>query len=179
MNCIPKRRRDDADSDTKKTKSFINEKERLEVTTSNEWPIYAHPDGGTVKFTPWGCLRQYVDNSGETVTKFEDMSFQEYMFNSNKNNNIYQFTPSTPQSINQVSMSPSPGELKLSLSDEVENYVINGYQRMTPPPAFPNISNGYQPEQYAQEHENYLGMEQEEEFESTDSIRRDDDEMMM
>ena len=41
--------------------------------------------------------------------------------------------------------------IKLSPSDEAENYVINGYGRLQ--------GNGAQQQQFQQEHENYFGME--------------------
>ena len=157
MNFASKRKREEVEPDTKKIKNFINEKERPEFSSSNEWPVYNHPDGGIVKITPWGSVRQYMDASGNTVTKFEDMNFQDISFaNSHQTANVYEM-PSTPVSMNQNSnnySSPSMYDvdgIKLSPSDEAENYVINGYGRLQ--------GNGAQQQQFQQEHENYFGME--------------------
>ena len=157
MNFASKRKREEVEPDTKKVKNFINEKERQEFSSSNEWPVYNHPDGGIVKITPWGSVRQYMDACGITVTKFEDLYFQDISIaNSHQTANVYEM-PSTPVSMNQNSnnySSPSMYDvdgIKLSPSDEAENYVINGYGRLQ--------GNGAQQQQFQQEHENYFGME--------------------
>lgn len=135
-----KRKRDDIEGDVKKTK---NE----DVVSSNEWPMYAHPDGGLVKITPWGSLRQYTDPiTGELISKFEDTSFHEHQFNmANMNAEVddmsidptsSQVMPPTPQSIQQCQLlTPSNNY------SDAESYVLNGY------------------EGFNQEHENYFGME--------------------
>lgn len=130
-----KRKRDDFDSDSKKVKNL----EPNEYETSNEWPIYNHPEGGIIKITPWGSLRQYQDANGEMVTKFEDVSFQDYPFD-NKQDEY----PATPQSI-IPNNNPDPDRIKLTPDDEVEYYVMDGYKQ-----------------QFETEPENYLTMEDEE-----------------
>lgn len=157
MNFASKRKRDEVEPDTKKVKNFINEKERQEYSSSNEWPIYNHPEGGIVKITPWGSVRQFVDAGGNTVTKFEDINFQDISFVNSQTANVYDM-PSTPVSMNQnVNSFSSPSTydvdgIKLSPSDEAENYVINGYGRLQ--------GNGaQQQQQFQQEQENYFGME--------------------
>lgn len=154
MNFASKRKREEAEPDTKKVKNFINEKERQEFSSSNEWPIYNHPDGGIVKITPWGSVRQFVDASGNTVTKFEDVNFQDISFANSHAGAVYDM-PSTPVSMSHAAngySSPSTYDadgIKLSPSDEAENYVINGYGGQ-------NANNG---QQFQQEQENYFGME--------------------
>lgn len=147
-----KRRRDEVEPDLKKTKNLVNEKEHLEFTSLNEWPVYNHPEGGIVKITPWGSLRQYPNPvNGEMVTKFEDISFLDYLFESPHTANVYDnvVLPQTPQSIypgsdsisrcDSLSPSHAPDRIRITPSDETELYVMDGYQ---------------------QEHENYFGMEE-------------------
>lgn len=154
MNFASKRKRDETEPDSKKVKNYINEKERQEFSTSNEWPVYSHPEGGMVKITPWGSLRQYVDGNGATVTKFEDVNFQDISFGGAAVAEVYEM-PSTPQSLNQsnnnFSSLPSnmDSDIKLSPGDEAEHYVISGYEK--------HKSNN--PNQFQQEHENYFGMD--------------------
>lgn len=158
MNFASKRKRDDTESDAKKIKNLV---ENEQYTNSNEWPVYSHPQGGLVKITPWGCLRQYTNpQTGELITKFEDSSFADYSF---KPTQTYDTMPSTPQSLYQsLSAPPSaahPGQdhqdhqmsspIRVSPSSEAETYVVQGYQAETPP----------HQDQFEQEHENYFGME--------------------
>lgn len=161
MEFTPKRKRDEFEPDCKKIKNFIDETTREELTDSNEWPQYSHPDGGIVKITPWGSLRQFQDPiTGETMTKFEDMSFSDYTFQNNNKiddiyNNVNQQTtpsmPSTPQSLYQsqptakqqtrpyASHNMPRDDVKtpnrrFSPDCEAESYVRDGYQGITPPP---------------------------------------------
>lgn len=156
MNFASKRKREEIEPDTKKVKNFIHEKESKEFSSSNEWPVYSHPDGGMVKITPWGCVRQYVDAGGNTLTKFEDVNFQDISFANSHTANTYEM-PSTPVSMNQTTnnySSPTTYDadgIKLSPSDEAESYVINGYGNLQ--------GNGVQQQQFGQEQENYFGME--------------------
>lgn len=156
------KRKLDEESDAKKAKAFLNAKEREEYTTSNEWPVFSHPDGGTVKITPWGSLREYVNPlTGEKQTKFEDLGFQDMDFASHLPKNSYgkmgntngapahNVYPSTPQSMcNTGNSSPAvennTDNLRLSPGDEAEQYVLNGYEH----------------NQYPQEQENFLGMDE-------------------
>lgn len=161
MNC--KRRRDDLEAETQKLKNYIteNDKDNAVYSTSNEWPIYSHPEGGLVKITPWGSLRQFTNpETGELITKFEDSSFQDQSFN--MANLVYEQMynvahnsmnvdtperaesqmPPTPQSIQQCKLS-TPTPVRMYPGDEVETYVLNGYDG------------------FNQEHENYFGMQDE------------------
>ncbi|KAK6462493.1 hypothetical protein DFJ63DRAFT_330048 [Scheffersomyces coipomensis] len=217
MNFASKRKRDEVEPDTKKIKNFINEQDKQEYTTSNEWPIYSHPEGGIVKITPWGSLRQFEHPvTGEQITKFEDVSFGDISFNSINSNDIYDTLPSTPQSLynqqiqqqqnqnqNQRNYSSpsnqqqhSSTQLRLSPSDEVESYVVDGYHQITPPPPSmqeiqqhndqnqPQQSSSSLQPQFEQEQENYFGMmdQQKEEYEYNDELVRhysgDEDVMM-
>lgn len=179
MSLTTKRKRDANVSDTKKTKNLLSEKERQEYATSNEWPVYNHPDGGTIKITPWGSLRQYQDSNGQNVTKFEDLSFQDYSFEGSKLNNIYEFMPNTPQSLCQNG-SPSPDRIKLSPGDEAEHYVINGYEEVSPISENKEGFINHEP-YFSQEHENYFGMEQQDDVDYnyfTDNGNSNDENMM-
>ncbi|CAK7892452.1 hypothetical protein CAAN1_01S10088 [[Candida] anglica] len=157
------------------TKKFRNEIEQLqEYSTSEEWPIYNHPEGGIVKITPWGSLRQYTHPiTGQMVTKFEDMNFQDHSFNQNAIQTNY--APSTPQSMCPTSSdSPSPA-MKLSPGDEVENYVVEGYQQHQHAQA--PVPTPATQAQFQQEHENYFGMASEEE-DFQDNSAQPNDAMM-
>lgn len=155
---MSKRRFEDSGQMKKKN---IDEVTQQLTSNSNEWPIYSHPDGGVIKITPWGSIRQYEVN-GEVVTKFEDMSFNDYDFsaasaavaaaaaaakNTNNGNDSmgvnenYNELPQTPQSIQSIRLSPS---------DEAEQYVIRGYEA-------DGLNNEF-PDQYAKEPEHYFGM---------------------
>lgn len=111
----------DGEEDRKKV-AKLTERDLEAVTTSNEWPIYNHPEGGTIKITPWGSLRQMVVN-GEMVTRFEDVSFSDYDFSQHKPSEM----PTTPMSLS-VRSSPAPGEMQVSPSCEAEGYVVDGYR---------------------------------------------------
>lgn len=162
MFSVSKRKRDAYDSECKKSKAQVGERERELISLSNEWPLYNHPDGGTVKITPWGSLRQYIDpETGELVTRFEDVTFSNYSFAmspSNSDNQFYEL-PSTPMSLNATNSarsSPALGEqMRFSPSSEVEQYVVDGYRNHDSK----NIS-GQAVEQplFGQEQENYFGM---------------------
>ncbi|EGV64952.1 hypothetical protein PSN45_005307 [Yamadazyma tenuis] len=141
-------------------KKNIDEATQKLYSSSNEWPIYNHPDGGIIKITPWGSIRQFEIN-GEVITKFEDMAFNDYNFagtnitsspngiantgNSTaataihsgdvSNASEFQELPQTPQSIQSVRLSPY---------DETEQYVVKGYEDDM--------------DQYSREPEHYLGM---------------------
>lgn len=161
MSVFNKRKRDAPGEDTKKPKALIGEKERELLSQSSEWPLYNHPDGGTVKITPWGSLRQWVDPAtGENRTKFEDASFLDLLFEmspNNSNNQCYEL-PSTPMSLNPTSSSrssPGPGDrFAFSPSSDAEQYVVDGYRGRE------HIGQ----QQFAQEQENYLGMDDHEEY---------------
>lgn len=138
-----KRRREDEDMDSKRARAVLEKEE-----AGLEWPVYNHPEGGIVKITPWGMLRQYRDANGHEVTRFEDKEFSELRFEPPEPTTQY---PLTPQSLNYYNPLPTPqaksfGGFDLSPSNEVESYVMEGYQGMTPP------------QQYEQEHEHYFGM---------------------
>lgn len=149
----PKRKREDVESCQKKVKN-ASEREKQAYSTSEEWPVYSHPEGGIVKITPWGSLRQFQDQNGNTVTKFEDKGFQDYAFaygnaSGNGQNNVYEL-PTTPQSMYRSSPAPTSvsngDKIDFSPLDEAESYVREGYG-----------SDEWQ--RYGQEQENYFGMQ--------------------
>lgn len=157
---VSKRKRDASEVECKKAKAQVGEKERELISLSGEWPIYNHPNGGTVKITPWGSLRQYVDlQTGEQVTRFEDVTFNDLSFASsatNSDNQIYEL-PQTPMSLNGLNSarsSPAIGDMRFSPSNEAEQYVVEGYRR------------GEAAEQllFGPEQENYFGMMESEEL---------------
>ncbi|KAG7195044.1 uncharacterized protein KQ657_004158 [Scheffersomyces spartinae] len=92
-----KRRFDDEEVTNKKTRPEILDEVKLKITTSNEWPVYAHPQGGSIKLTPWGTLRTYLKDDGEEVVKFEDTSFSEYSYIDDNNDTD---TPRPPPTAN-------------------------------------------------------------------------------
>lgn len=146
MNLAAKRKREAAEPDSKKVKAPLGDRERELFAQSSEWPVYNHPDGGTVKITPWGSLRQYTNDAGETVTRFEDVSFNDYSFAmspGNFSNQCYDM-PTTPMSLSMSTRSSPVPERMFSPTCDAEQYVVEGYSR---------------PQQYAQEQENYFGME--------------------
>ncbi|CAI5760245.1 unnamed protein product [Candida verbasci] len=148
----------------------INQKEQHEILKKNlkdeinhnpEWPQFIHPEGGVIKITPWGSLRQYKDlKTGEVLTKFEDFSFDDFnksIYESEKYEKIYKYTPDTPMSIKNQNK-----DIYYSPSTEAESYVIDGYRN--------NV-------EFQQEHENYFGMnEYQEEFDISTYQNEDEDE---
>ncbi|ABN67908.1 predicted protein [Scheffersomyces stipitis CBS 6054] len=178
MSFTPKRKRDDADPDTKKSRNDLDKP--ADYTTSDEWPVYNHPDGGIVKITPWGSLRQFTNPvNGEMVTKFEDLSFSDYSFDPSNTDvydvSQYESLPSTPQSLynnHQYHQNPRSNQngnpnIRLSPNSEAESYVVDGYKGITPPPQNSDVH------QFEQEQENYFGMnDQHEEFDYNDEVVR-------
>ncbi|KAJ8143539.1 hypothetical protein OY671_003341 [Metschnikowia pulcherrima] len=160
MSFVAKRKRD-AEPDSNKKPTF-GEKEQEILSQTNEWPMYNHPDGGTVKITPWGSLRQWIDPAtGQANTKFEDASFSEISFAMSPNNvhNQCYDLPTTPMSLNPSSSSrssPAPDRFNFSPTNEAELYVIEGYGQKQ--------ANAGFTQEYAQEQEHYLGMEESEDF---------------
>lgn len=160
-----KRKRDACEQDVKKFKNLLENDEKALYSLSDEWPMYNHPDGGTVKITPWGSLRQYVDGqSGETVTRFEDSSFADLSFASSQCYDL----PSTPMSLNATGSSrssPTPENMMLSPSCEAELYVVDGYRANGEHPAQESHSTaGQGVGQFSQEQEHYFGMMEAEEY---------------
>ncbi|SGZ56919.1 CIC11C00000004856 [Sungouiella intermedia] len=182
MSFVNKRKRDASEPESKKTKALIGEKEKELYTLSEEWPVYNHPEGGTIKITPWGSLRQCVDaQTGETITKFEDASFSDLTFpaanvgafgrqnwQSGQNiagaqGNPYYELPSTPMSLNMSGSSrssPVPDKVSFSPSCEAELYVVDGYRYS----GFNGAAGQAVGQQFSQEQENFFGMEEQEEF---------------
>lgn len=140
------KRKRDTDQEAPK-KAALGEKEKMLWASSNDWPLYNHPEGGTVKITPWGLLRQYENpQTGEMCTKFEDTSFSEMSFVPQTQSLEL---PTTPMSLNMLSsLRASPGP---QISPETEQYVLDGYGRQ-----LEDNSN-----QYGQEQENLFGIEDE------------------
>lgn len=166
MEYAPKRKSDGLD-DPKKLKNYVNEREREAYTSSKDWPVYLLPGGGILKVSPWGLVKQIPNPAtGEMITKFEDTSFQDYSFDSEAVNSIYEM-PSTPQSLCPPSRaSPSPASLRLSPSDEAELYVMDGYLK----------HQAEQQQRFVPEHENYFGMGDENDL--VDDSKMHDDDMM-
>ncbi|AOW30516.1 hypothetical protein I503_05151 [Candida albicans SC5314] len=146
-----------------------------QITSETEWPQFIHPDGGIIKITPWGTLRQFVDpKTNETITKFEDCSLEDYSFKSESIEKLYQ-TPNTPQSIyhnagqDNIIHTPHNGNrnlsgLIISPESEVEGYVVDGYRQQQQQQQQPQQQQ-QQHQQFHQqrdcfvpEHENYFGM---------------------
>ncbi|ODV79462.1 uncharacterized protein CANTADRAFT_51884 [Suhomyces tanzawaensis NRRL Y-17324] len=195
MSFASKRKRDEGGAEhTKKTRN--GELPTQEYTTSDEWPIYAHPEGGIVKITPWGSLRQYTNDNGDHITKFEDVSFEDISFakpGAAGTTPQDDYMPSTPQSLynsqqyqqtnhqasyNQSQPTPVRPTIKLSPSDEAEMYVVDGYRGMGPGAVTPPQQQG----QFEQEHENYFGMNdhtETEEFDYSDLHQDGDAEMSL
>ncbi|EMG47636.1 hypothetical protein SBY92_004670 [Candida maltosa Xu316] len=152
-----------------------------QITSEAEWPQFVHPDGGIIKITPWGTLRQFVDPiTQETVTKFEDCNLANYSFTSETIEKIYQ-TPDTPQSIYNRNYNGNGRALRLSPSDEAEGYVIDGYIKGD---SSVEVSPQQQQQQHSHsqgcfqpEHENYFGMDGDDEFDIV-YHREEDDEMI-
>lgn len=181
MNFASKRKRDEHDSDVKKIKNDIEGE--VGLATSNEWPVYSHPEGGIVKITPWGCLRQFPHSEdGHLVTKFEDSTFMDYQFqpqrsqyeqsqyqqaylqSQQQSNMSYESMPSTPQSLYQSQ--PSTGVSARGPTAYTQN--PSSPIKLSPSDeAEGYVMTGYQmetppcQEQYGQEHEHYFGMEDE------------------
>uniref|UniRef100_A0A0L0NXG6 Uncharacterized protein n=1 Tax=Candidozyma auris TaxID=498019 RepID=A0A0L0NXG6_CANAR len=158
MNFSPAKRKNECDEERKKAPKTLSEADLHAVTSLNEWPVYNHPQGGTIKITPWGALRQYIAN-GETVTRFEDVSFTDYDFGvaapcppvavvgpvSQQPLEM----PSTPMSLGLKCSSPAP-EVRVSPWCEAEGYVVDGYRG----------EQGEQGEQrgFEREQEHFFGM---------------------
>lgn len=68
-----------SESDVVENISHENKKTFTEIP-SEQWPTYYHPQGGFVKFTPWGSVRTYTDKNGEEVSQFQDVLFHEQSF---------------------------------------------------------------------------------------------------
>lgn len=162
-NNMNKRQIDNLESCNKKT---IDEITKL-ANENQDWPIYNHPNGGIIKITPWGSIRQF-ELKGEVITKFEDMSFSDYDFTNlslpyktksvdgNITSNILNSSDSSIMNLSSTWNSDqdtsyssyelpcTPQSIKLSPGDEVEQYVLSGYNDMD--------------YQYNNEQENYFGM---------------------
>lgn len=151
-----KRKCDAEDAETKRTRALLDSEE------SDQWPVYVHPEGGTVKFSPWGSIREWVDPvTGQAGCKFEDTTFVNSTFDlcaPLPASQGYEL-PTTPMSLGGATpcrLSPAPTELlHYSPTSEAEQYVVEGY--------------GQKPrrettDQYAQEQEHYFGMDEYEEY---------------
>ncbi|KAI5965090.1 hypothetical protein KGF57_000883 [Candida theae] len=185
-----KRRNDDFESNQHRFKNMTHEEA---INSTTEWPQFIHPDGGIVKISPWGSIREYTDpKTNQTVTKFEDCNFDDYSFRSESVEKIYQ-TPDTPQSLHNQSGSVATSSggagagagavavaggdsganpFTLSPSNEVEGYVVDGYGQ------YRKDAYSRANDQYPVEQENYFGIggEQMEEFDC--SYNEDEDEQM-
>lgn len=150
-----KRKCDALEAETKRTRALLDSEE------AEQWPVYVHPEGGTVKFSPWGSIREWVDPAtGETGCKFEDTTFVNSTFDANVPTFSQNYElPTTPMSLGSSTpsrTSPCPGDLHYSPTSEVEQYVIEGYGHPTKKEATRD--------QYVQEQEHYFGMEEYEEY---------------
>lgn len=178
MNKLPspppsyKRRTENGQQEEQGERNLKNITKENQITSEAEWPQFIHPEGGIIKITPWGTLRQYVDPvTQETITKFEDCSLEDYSFKLENIERIYQ-TPNTPQSIYQK----TGHTLRLSPSDDAEGYVIEGYREIQPlVEVLPQGNRGQ--ECFQPEHENYFGMNDAGHVEEFD-FNHEDDEMV-
>ncbi|CCG25033.1 hypothetical protein CORT_0G03570 [Candida orthopsilosis Co 90-125] len=181
-----KRRNDDFEINQQRFKNMTQEEA---INSTTEWPQFIHPDGGIVKISPWGSIREYIDpKTNETVTKFEDCNFEEYSFKSETVEKLYQ-TPDTPQSLyhrptnqshdNGTATTTANSRFTLSPSNEVEGYVVDGYGRHQNDDDVSFSSANDVTHQYQVEQENYFGIggEQMEEFDC--SYNEDEDEKMI
>ncbi|EER31378.1 conserved hypothetical protein [Candida tropicalis MYA-3404] len=148
-----------------------------QITSEAEWPQFVHPEGGIIKITPWGTLRQYIDPvTQETITKFEDCNLEDYSFKSENIEKIYQ-TPDTPQSIYQKNGGRA---LRLSPGDDAEGYVIEGYRELGQQVEIvqgEENRQGDRQEYFQPEHENYFGMNDAGHVEEFDFNHEEDEEM--
>lgn len=161
------KRRIDNTRDTKKKN--LDELTHQLYSTSNEWPVYNHPDGGIIKITPWGSIRQFELN-GEMITKFEDMSFTDYNFTpAIKNSKNPVSPPSHPQDQHLPQTPQSIQSLRLSPCDEAENYVMKGYQSLGSSSS-PNVPSANDDFQFAREPEHYFGMMDDLELHENDMV---------
>ncbi|RCK65330.1 hypothetical protein Cantr_01071 [Candida viswanathii] len=157
---VYKRRNDQTEED----RSIKNLTKDQQITAETEWPQFIHPDGGIIKITPWGTIRQYTDPiTNEPITKFEDCNLEDYSFRLENIEKIYQ-TPDTPQSIYNKKGGRA---LRLSPSDDAEGYVIEGYRELQLAEILPKLlqQQQQQHQQFLPEHENYFGMTDEEHME--------------
>lgn len=186
---MSKRRIEESQSCKKKN---IDEVTQQLYSSSNDWPVYNHPDGGIIKITPWGSIRQFELN-GEMVTKFEDMSFTDYNFTpAIRNNASYNDSADTPLSnasshsnLNnnqdshhrngsdgsneQQELPQTPQSIqsiRLSPCDEAENYIMKGYENVHHQTSNNGSGNEFQ---FAQEPEHYFGM-MDDEFNDNDMV---------
>lgn len=193
-----RRNDDDNELSQEQQQRYKNMTQEEAINSTTEWPQFIHPDGGTVKLSPWGSIREFIDpKTNETVTKFEDCNFEEYSFKSETVEKLYQ-TPDTPQSLyhrptNQsgdynnhnstgaVATNSSNSRFTLSPSNEVEGYVVDGYDQYRnnndDDVSFSSVHDATH-HQYQVEQENYFGIggEQMEEFDC--SYNEDEDEQM-
>lgn len=67
MNKLPspppsyKRRTENGQQEEQGERNLKNITKENQITSEAEWPQFIHPEGGIIKITPWGTLRQYVD----------------------------------------------------------------------------------------------------------------------
>ncbi|CAK9442310.1 uncharacterized protein LODBEIA_P60530 [Lodderomyces beijingensis] len=135
-----KRRTNDASSEDHRRKTALLD-ETL-INSDPEWPQFHSPEGGIIKITPWGVIRQSIDpHTGEILsTKFEDSTLSELQFTNAKTEALYSMPPSTPESI-ELHHQPSISSLQ---SEHIVKEV--------------RFSDHHQEHQYGVEQENYFGM---------------------
>lgn len=158
-----KRKCDALDAETKRTRALLESEE------AEQWPVYVHPEGGTVKFSPWGSIREWVDPvTGQEGCKFEDTTFVASTFDLTAPLPISQEyeLPTTPMSLGGTTPSRvSPGlvdRIHYSPGSEAEQYVIEGYGES----AVKEPTSG----QYAQEQEHYFGMDELDEYSDNSDV---------
>lgn len=153
-----KRKCDALEAEIKRTKAILESEE------AEQWPVYVHPEGGTVKFSPWGSIREWVDPvTGQAGCKFEDTTFVNSTFDLTAPNppltQNYEL-PTTPLSLGGATpsrASPTPADrIHYSPSSEAEQYVVEGYGDAG--------RKETSRDQYVQEQENYFGMDEYEEY---------------
>lgn len=154
-----KRKCDTLEAETKRTRSLLSSEE------ADQWPVYVHPEGGTVKFSPWGSIREWVDPvTGQAGCKFEDTNFLASTFDTSITIQVLQKQkyelPTTPLSLGGTTpsnASPTPPDrIQYSPSSEAEQYVVEGYSVAA------RKEKGR--DRYVQEQENYFGMGEYEDY---------------
>ena len=127
---VRKRKIESENAETKRARALLDSDE------GDNWPVYVHPQGGTVKFSPWGSIREWIDPvTGQAGCKFEDTAFVNSMFDLSAPlpTPVAFELPTPPMSLDgtPVRGPPSPAEKShYSPSSDAEQYMVEGYGQM-------------------------------------------------